>query len=179
MNYFNKGVKTHTREKSNNYCYPEQSYAEARRTLYLKKHNINNFNDLAEAKSRRSSQNQHDSDSDEYYQLIRRRIGLALLETSSHKRSDQSGGKRPVVYPTINDETTNSDDSDSREEQAFHQHHNREKRIKSNERIRQELEIESQMVAATAINRKESTGLLSKKRVDTKDGQPSHKEMDL
>lgn len=157
-----------TRHKSNNYCYKEQSYAEARRSQYMRKHNINSVNEL-KRRNVQVSENNQDSDSDEYYQLIRRRIGLALLENNDNNYKRNS--RKPVVHPTINDDTTNSDDSDSYHEQAFHQHHTREERVKENEKLRHEMQRE-QMQAA----REEKTSLLRKM---DKDGQPAQLEMDF
>lgn len=160
-----------TRHKSNNYCYQEQSYAEARRSQYMRKHNINSVNEL-KRRNVQVQENDQDSDSDEYYQLIRRRIGLALLDNNNNGNNMRNSSlRKPVVHPTINDDTTNSDDSDSYHEQAFHQHHTREERVKENEKLRHEMQRE-QMQAA----REETTNLLRK--VD-RDGQPAQMELNL
>jgi hypothetical protein len=72
------------------------------------------------------NQSNESSSSDEYSKLIRRRIGLALLESTDKKRDKNFQGSnksstlaepRPLLVPTncplINDDTTNSDDSDT------------------------------------------------------------------
>ena len=79
---------------------------------------------------------------DEYYNLIMRRLGNALLNPPTRQRTTKTKpapkkekpppikepAKITAAHPLINDDTTNSDDSDSYEEQAFHQHHTREER---------------------------------------------------
>ena len=95
-------------------------------------------------------------DDGQYTRLIRRRIKMALklLEKPRVKRGSRESvvekseallaeGRRLVegkvpLPPIINDTTTNSDDSDSYEEQAFNQHFDREK---NDRRERDEAEI--------------------------------------
>lgn len=152
--------------KSNNYVYPEKEYSEARLRMYAEKHNINGKNKEEDKHSLHSSRAnsgtkacESNSSSDEYCKLIRRRIGLALLENTGSQNRGAKNAKeatpdkkatqgltklrRPLLVPTncplINDDTTNSDDSDSYEEQAFHQHHTREEREKEEREYNEKL----------------------------------------
>lgn len=145
-------INFENQSKSNNYVYPEKEYSEARLRMYAEKHNINGKNDNEKNSDEKNSLQssrissgkayESNSSSDEYCKLIRRRIGLALLENTDkgakakgmkkmeEKKKELIKSRRPLLVPTncplINDDTTNSDDSDSYEEQAFHQHHTRE-----------------------------------------------------
>lgn len=148
--------------KSNNYVYPEKEYSEARLRMYAEKHNINGKNNEEDKHSLQSSRAngsskacESNSSSDEYCKLIRRRIGLALLENTGSQKTGKNAKKEaekrqgliksrghllvPTNCPLINDDTTNSDDSDSYEEQAFHQHHMREEREKEEREYNEKL----------------------------------------
>jgi len=85
----------------------ERSYTEARLAQYARKHKTSDKNQAVE------------EDIDFYSRKIRQRLEKVLAEMDCERAKVKS------VPPLINDSTTNSDDSDSHEEQAFHQHHSR------------------------------------------------------
>ncbi len=144
--------------KSHNYMYDESSYSMARLGLYYRKHKEEQdvYNEERQGANADVPVPDASEDDDQYTRLIRRRIKMALklLEKPRVKRGSRESvaekseallaeGRRLVagkvpLPPIINDTTTNSDDSDSYEEQAFNQHFDREK---NDRRERDEAEI--------------------------------------